>query len=100
MDGVDDFGVVDSPGIHRGDREVGGPELALNDVHRGPLAGELDSVRVAELVPGEPSPQTSRGCCCRSCLREADCSQWRPAVGPWITHSGAPTGGSGPHLEP
>jgi hypothetical protein len=28
----------------------------------------------------------------RSCLRAADCSQCRPAVGPWMTHSSAPTG--------
>jgi hypothetical protein len=31
VDGVDDLGVVDSSEVHRGDREVGMSELALND---------------------------------------------------------------------
>ena len=35
-----------------------------------------------------------------SCLRAADASQRRPAVGPWITHSSAPIGSSPADLEP
>jgi len=31
MDGVDDLGVVDPAQIHRGDPEIGIPELALDD---------------------------------------------------------------------
>jgi hypothetical protein len=36
VDGVDDFGVVDPAQVDRGDREVGVPELALDDEQRPP----------------------------------------------------------------
>ena len=36
-------------------------ELALDDVQRHALAGELDRVRVAQLVRGEPAPDVSPG---------------------------------------
>jgi hypothetical protein len=32
------------------------PELALDDVERHSLAGELDRVRVTQLMRGEPAP--------------------------------------------
>jgi hypothetical protein len=35
---VDDLGVIDPAEIHRGDREVRMPELALNDDQWHPLA--------------------------------------------------------------
>ena len=37
------------------------PELALDDVHRNALAGELDSVPVAELMGREPAPNSRGG---------------------------------------
>ena len=39
--------------------EVGMPELALDDVHRHPLAGELDRVRLPQLVLVPTSAQAS-----------------------------------------
>jgi hypothetical protein len=37
------------------------PQLPLDDVQRHALAGELDRVRVAELVRRETSPHSSAG---------------------------------------
>ena len=47
VDGVDDLGVVDALQVHRGDPEVGVPELALDDIQRYTLSGHFDRVRVA-----------------------------------------------------
>jgi hypothetical protein len=38
VDGVDDFGVVDPAQVDRGDRQVGVPELALDDQQRHTFA--------------------------------------------------------------
>jgi hypothetical protein len=37
------------------------PELALDDVHRNALAGERDSVAVAELMGRKPGPNARVG---------------------------------------
>ena len=37
------------------------PELALDDVQRHALAGELERVRVAQLVRREPAPDAGLG---------------------------------------
>jgi hypothetical protein len=37
-------------------------ELALDDVQRHSLAGELDGVRMTQLVGSEASPDTCLGC--------------------------------------
>ena len=69
-------------------------ELALDDRERDALAGHLDRVRVAELVWREASPDAGRdgeG----SVLRAAEGDHGRPAVGPCMTHSKAPTGSAG-----
>jgi hypothetical protein len=42
--------------VDRRRAEVGVPELALDDVERDALAGELQRVRVAQLVRREPTP--------------------------------------------
>jgi hypothetical protein len=51
---VDDLGVVDPAEIDRCNREVGVPELALDDQQRDALARHLDGMSVAELVRREP----------------------------------------------
>ena len=60
MDGLDDFGVVDSAQASRCDREIGLPELSLDHDQRDPLAGHLDRVRMPELVRREPAADTGR----------------------------------------
>jgi hypothetical protein len=50
---VDDLGVIDPPQISRGDREVGMPELALDDQQRDPFTGHLDRVRMPQLMRRE-----------------------------------------------
>jgi hypothetical protein len=42
--------------VDRRRAEVGMPELALDDVERDALAGELQRVRMAQLVRREPTP--------------------------------------------
>jgi hypothetical protein len=37
------------------------PQLALDDVERHPLAGELERVRMAQLVRREPAPDPGAG---------------------------------------
>jgi hypothetical protein len=61
MDGADHLGVVDSLQIHGCDAEVGVAELALDDVERDALAGELERVRVAQLVRAELPGARARG---------------------------------------
>jgi hypothetical protein len=50
---------VDPLEIDRRGAEVGVPELALDDAERDALAGELDRVRVAQLVRGHATPDPS-----------------------------------------
>jgi hypothetical protein len=45
----------------RGRAEVGVAELALDDVQRHALAGELERVRVAQLMGREPAPDARVG---------------------------------------
>ena len=47
--------------LDAGGAEVGVAELALDDVERHALAGELDGVRVAQLVRREAAPDTRLG---------------------------------------
>ncbi len=60
VDGLDDFGVVDSLEIDRRDAEVAVAELPLNDHERHALESHFDGMRVSQLVRGEPSADT---CC-------------------------------------
>jgi hypothetical protein len=54
--GGDDLLGVDSLEIDAGGAEVGMAELALDDVQRHALAGQLEGVRVAQLVRRKPAP--------------------------------------------
>jgi hypothetical protein len=47
--------------VDAGRAEVGVPELALDDVERNALAGELDGVRVAQLMWREAPPHVRLG---------------------------------------
>ncbi len=61
VDGRDDLLDIDSLQVDAGRPEVRMPKLPLDDVQRHALAGELDRVRVAELVRRETSPHSSPG---------------------------------------
>jgi hypothetical protein len=61
MDGVDDLRAVNSLQIHRGDAEVGMSQLALDDDQRDLLVGQLDSVRMAQLMRRKSTPDARRG---------------------------------------
>ena len=50
VDGLDDLVVVDALQIDGGDAEVAVSELTLDDHEGNPFVGELDGVRVAQLV--------------------------------------------------
>jgi hypothetical protein len=60
VDGFDGLGVVDALRVDRGDAEVAVAELALDDDQRHAFAGQLDGVRVSELVRLEVPPDTGR----------------------------------------
>jgi hypothetical protein len=62
VDGVDDLAAVDPFEVDAGDAEVRVPHLALNDDQRDALFGNLDCVRVAQLVRSE-SAKDARGNC-------------------------------------
>jgi hypothetical protein len=47
--------------VDRRRAEIQMPQLALNDVQRHALAGELERVRVAQLVRREPAPDSGLG---------------------------------------
>jgi hypothetical protein len=53
--------LVDPLQIDGGDAEVGMPQLALDDVERDALVGELDGVGVAQLVGRKPPPHAGLG---------------------------------------
>ena len=57
---LDDLGVVDPLQVHGRDPEVAVAKLPLDDHERYALAGELDGVRVAQLVRGEAAPAALR----------------------------------------
>jgi hypothetical protein len=57
---VDDLAVVDALEVDRRDAKVRVAEPALDDVERDALARHVDGVRVAQLVRGDASPDTSR----------------------------------------
>ena len=59
--GTDDLGVVDAAKIDGGDREIGVPELTLNDQKRDTLARHLHRVRMAQLMRREAAPSPPRG---------------------------------------
>ena len=71
VDGGDDLLGVDALEVDRGRAEVGVAELALDDVQRHALSGELKGMRVAQLVrrqapphagaSGEPAELASHG---------------------------------------
>ena len=60
--GVDDLARVDPLQVGRGRAEVAVPELALDDVHRHPLARELNSMSMPQLmlVPTSAQPSLCR----------------------------------------
>jgi hypothetical protein len=53
---------VDPLQVDRGRAEIGVPELALDDVERYALTGELERMRVAQLVRRKPAPDADAGC--------------------------------------
>jgi hypothetical protein len=61
VDGGDDLLNVDALQVDARGAEVGMPELALDDVERNALAGELDGVGVAQLVGREAAPHARLG---------------------------------------
>jgi hypothetical protein len=61
VDGGDDLSGVDALQVDRGGAEVCVAELALDDVERDALAGELDGVGVAQLVRREAAPDARLG---------------------------------------
>jgi hypothetical protein len=65
--------------VDAGGAEVGVPELALNDVERHALAGELERVRVAQLVWREPPADARPG---RDAAELALLCGGRPRVSP------------------
>jgi len=56
------------------------------------LVGHLNRMGVAELMGANRRLTPAAAAVRRSCRRADDGSQWRPAVGPWITQKNAPTG--------
>ena len=63
VDGLDDFGVVDSAEVSRRDGEVGVAELALDHDQRDPFTRHLHRMRVPQLMRREPAaaPGRNRG---------------------------------------
>src|SRR5215211_1104678 len=59
--GRDDLLGVDPLQIDRSGAEIQMPQLPLDDVQRHPLAGELERMRVPQLVRSEPAPDTRPG---------------------------------------
>ena len=71
------------------------PELALDDVQRHALAGELERVRVAQLVRREAPPDAGAGAASRrNSVRTAAPDHGRPRVGPSMMQNSGPTGSS------
>ena len=107
VDGLDDFGVVDSAEVSRRDREVGVAELALDHDQRDPLTRHLDRMRVPELMRREPAtdPGRDRGvvqlsadagrrarpAACRSAQDAEQSSDRQGRCGARATARGAPT---------
>jgi hypothetical protein len=60
--GGDDLLGVDSLQVDRGRAEVRVAELALDDVERNPLAGELERMSVSELMGREAPADARPGC--------------------------------------
>ena len=61
VDGVNDLSVVDPAEVHRGDREVGMPELPLDDEQRHSVARHLDRVCVSELMRRKAASYSGSG---------------------------------------
>jgi hypothetical protein len=61
VDRVDDLARVDPLQVGTGRAEVGMPELALDDVHRNALSGQLDSVPMPELMRRKPASHARVG---------------------------------------
>jgi hypothetical protein len=60
VDDGDDLGVFDALQIDGGDAEVAVAQLALDDVERDTLVGDLDGGSGAEWVGRHPPPHTGR----------------------------------------
>jgi hypothetical protein len=86
--------------VDRRRAEVGVAELALDDVERDALAGELQRVRVAQLVRREPTPDPSLSGEPAELGAAAAPDHGRPRVGPSIMQNSGPTGSWGPCTEP
>jgi hypothetical protein len=92
VNGVHDLGVIDPAQVDRGDREVGVPELTLDDEQRHAFARHLHSMSVSELMRREAASDTRPG---GSVVQLRPDSGWRPRrprVGPRSTQNRAPTG--------
>src|SRR3954471_14320666 len=61
VDGLDDLVGIDALQVDRGHAEVAAAELALDDVERDALVGQLDGVCVAELVRGKAPAHAGTG---------------------------------------
>jgi hypothetical protein len=61
VDGGDDLLGVDPLQVDRRRAEVGVAQLALDDVQRDALTGELERVRVAQLMRREAAPDARLG---------------------------------------
>ena len=70
------------------------PELALDHEQRDAFVRHLDRVRMAKLMWREPAPDSGLDRQAVQRQRAAEGDHDRPAVGPSITHSSAPTGNS------
>src|SRR6478609_12028630 len=92
MDRVDDLGVVNPLEVDAGDPQIAMAELSLDSHQWHALVRELDSARMPQLMRREPPPDARPFRRATQCLRAAEASQRRPAVGPWITQNSAPTG--------
>jgi hypothetical protein len=62
VDGRDDLLDIDPLQVDAGRAKVAVTELALDDVHRHSLSGELYCVRVAQLVGRKAAPDACLGC--------------------------------------
>jgi hypothetical protein len=71
VDGVNDLRVVDAAQIHRGDREIGVPKLALDHQQRDALARHLARVRVTQLVWSEAPSHAGAARLARFCATAA-----------------------------
>jgi hypothetical protein len=89
---IDDLARIDALQIGRGRAQVGVAELALDDVDRDAFAGELDRVRVAQLMGANLRLTPASTASWRNSERAAVADHRRPPVAPSITQKSGPGG--------